>query len=386
MTVRAAGESGGGARSAGWSAAGRPRPAAALTARASLDPRRIADHAARLSRRRFLRAVALSGAACALALAGGRPVRAALGPDGLLVLPRGRDVVLVQPNGADERSIVSLQVGEFIADVALSPDRSRIAFGMFTARTGDGPGGSDIVVAPAAGGERTVLVPRDRPGMLLAAPQWAPDGSALVFEAVGLTATGQASVTIEWVAADGSGRRTVAQAARYPSFSPDGQTIVSTRSLPTGDAIWEHPTGGGPARDVVPEGPFLVAAYPRYSPDGATIAFAGVGDTLPIAPGMLATPTAPKLLPDGDAGSGRPAAWRGVLMHGFPAEPWVVPAGGGEARALAQLPIDDAAVAWSPDGAWLAVSGASGLFLVDARDGSAKRLSEVGSFGAIDWR
>ena len=98
--------------------------------------------------------------------------------------------------------------------------------------------------------ERTVIVPRDRPGMLLAAPQWSPDGQALVFEAVGLTATGQAGVSAEWVAADGTGRRTIAQQARYPSFSPDGKRIVYTRTLPTGDALWEQPRRGrgGPAR------------------------------------------------------------------------------------------------------------------------------------------
>jgi hypothetical protein len=53
---------------------------------------------------------------------------------------------------------------------------------------------------------------------------------------------------------------------------------------------------------------------------------------------------------------------------------------------MASLPIDDAAVAWSPDGAWVAVSGANGLFLVNVADGSARRVSENGSFGAIDWR
>jgi hypothetical protein len=64
----------------------------------------------------------------------------------------------------------------------------------------------------------------------------------------------------------------------------------------------------------------------------------------------------------------------------------VISAVGGDPRPLAKMPIDDAAVAWSPDGGWLAVSGASGLFLVNAGDGSARKVSEIGSFGAIDWR
>jgi hypothetical protein len=77
---------------------------------------------------------------------------------------------------------------------------------------------------------------------------------------------------------------------------------------------------------------------------------------------------------------------RGGAAHGFPADPWVIPAAGGEPRLLAPLPIDDAAIAWSPDGSVVASSGASGIFLIDVSDGSSRRVSENGSFGAIDWR
>jgi Tol biopolymer transport system component len=312
----------------------------------------------------------------------------------LIALPHGREVALVKPDGTESRTVLSLDPGEFIADVALSPDRSRIAFGLFTARTGGGAGGSDIVVASVENpAERTVVVPRDRPGMLLAAPQWAPDGQSLIFEAVGLTSTGQPAVTAEWVAIDGTGRRTVAQSARYPSFSPDGTSIVYTRALPTGDALWSTPVAGGEGREIVPDSQFLVVVYPRYSPDGSQIAFGGVSDLLPAAPGLPGTsvpptrPPTPKLLPGSGGISGiDPFRPRTVAAHGFPAEPFVVSPTGADARRLAQLPIDDAAVAWSPDGGRVAVSGASGLFLVNVADGETRRITEIGSFGAIDWR
>jgi Tol biopolymer transport system component len=253
-----------------------------------------------------------------------------------------------------------------------------------------------------------VIVPRDRPGILLAAPQWSPDGQALVFEAVGLTATGQAGVTVEWVAVDGTGRRTVALSARYPSFAPDGKSIVYTRALPTGDALWEQPLEGGEGREIVPDSQFLVIVYPRYSPDGTLIVFGGVdaaGPAYPVPPGLPGSPglpappggpappappapppspSVPKLLhrlagPD-------PSRPRSVAAHGFPAEPYVVTPAGSGARRLAELPIDDAAVAWSPDGGWVATSGASGLYLVNVSDGETRRITENGSFGAIDWR
>jgi hypothetical protein len=355
-----------------------------------------ARQASRFGRRRFLGTALAAGVLIwgspwqpvqAAPRAAERPAeRAADAPGGLLALPRGREIVLVQPDGTNDRTVVSLLLGEFVADVALSPDRTKIAFGMFTANNSSGTGGSDIVVVPLdAPDQRTVVAPRDRPGMLLAAPQWAPDSSALVFEAVGLSATGQATVSAEWVKADGTGRRTLAQAGRYPSFSPDGRTVVFTKSLPTGDALWDVPAEGGDGREIVAQDVLLLITYPRYSPDGQTILMAGVGDDLPSGPSPFATPTAPKLLPS--SAPGGPASIRGVAAHGFPAAPYVVPAAGGSGpRALAPLPIDDAAVAWSPDGAWVAVSGANGLFMVNVADGSAKRVGETGSVGAIDWR
>ena len=354
----------------------------------------------RWTRRRVLGSALAVGAAWLLP--SWRSARAASEPAGQLVLPRGREIGLVKADGSEDRTILSLKQGEFVADVALSPDGARVAFGLYSARPSGAeepsgwapaqtatiqPGGSDIVIASVENpAERTVVVPRDRPGMLLAAPRWSPDGQALVFEAVGVTATGQAGVSAEWVAADGTGRRTIAQAARYPSFSPDGTSIVCTRALPTGDALWEYPLGGGQGRQIVPESQFLLVVYPRYSPDGNLIAFAGLSDTLPPAPAVPGgpRPPAPKLL------SGRLAADPfeplTVAAHGFPSEPFVVSPSGADPRRLAPLAIDDAAIAWSPDGAWVAVSGAPGLYLVGIDDGEVRRVGENSSFGAIDWR
>ena len=61
-------------------------------------------------------------------------------------------------------------------------------------------------------------------------------------------------------------------------------------------------------------------------------------------------------------------------------------ANGADVRAAALLAYDDLALCWSPDGAWLAVSGAAGLKLVNLSDGAIRPVTSKGSFGAIDWR
>src|SRR4051794_39918642 len=77
------------------------------------------------SRRRLLGAALGLGAG--LWVSGRRDAFAADAPVGLIALPRGREIGLVQPDGVELRTIVNLALGEFIADVALSPDRSKVA-------------------------------------------------------------------------------------------------------------------------------------------------------------------------------------------------------------------------------------------------------------------
>jgi Tol biopolymer transport system component len=298
----------------------------------------------------------------------------------VIALPRGRDIALVRADGSQDRTVLSLKPGEFVADVALSPDGTRIAFGIFTAG-GSGPGGSDIALATVGlgPGEHAVVVPRDRPGMLLAAPSWSPDGAALVFEGVGLDATGKPTIFSDWVAADGSGRRRIADDARFPAFSPDGREIAYVRNRATGDGLYVRALDGGSERELVSETRFVAIVGPCYAPDGSSIAFAGVPDR----PGLL-----PKLPGAGLAGTvvANPTEAHAVAGHGMPADAYTVPTSGGDPRLAALLSYDDLALTWSPDGAWLAVSGALGLKLVRLADGAIQPVTENGSFGAIDWR
>lgn len=61
-------------------------------------------------------------------------------------------------------------------------------------------------------------------------------------------------------------------------------------------------------------------------------------------------------------------------------------ASGSDVRRLVPLAFDDLAIAWSPDGTWLAASGPMGLVLVRVGDGTIRQVTQAPSFGAIDWR
>ena len=341
------------------------------------------DGARRLGRRRALRVLGALPLAAGLARVAPLPVALAQdGPSGTVVIPRGREVVLVAADGSGERVGVSLPPGEFVADVTLSPDGTQVAFGRFSTPPGGGTGGSDVMLAPVDGsGPPRMIAERDAGGTLLAAPYFLPDGSGVLFEVIGLTGAGIPTVRTDLVGVDGAGRRPLIESGRYPTISADGQTLAYVKSLASGDALWTRPLSGGPERQLLSEYDLLLVAFPRFKPDGTMLLLAGVGDSA----------RAPNKLLLGDAPSRqRPPAWAerwaGVAAHGLPVDPWLVNADGANLRRFAQLSIDDAAVAWSPDGRWIAIAGADGVRILSAADGTQTVVSTSSSFGAIDWR
>lgn len=138
-----------------------------------------------------------------------------------------------------------------------SPDGSTVAF--VAAREDGVP---QVHVADIDGSNARVVVDDGT------SPAWSPDGSRIVYEGAGETI---------WVVDVGSGEttRVFDRAGRVwlPSFTPDGDSILFTRSSHQGRylGLWTVPaTGGTPTllrRD---------AAFGAYSPDGRMIVFHAV--------------------------------------------------------------------------------------------------------------
>ncbi len=170
-----------------------------------------------------------------------------------------------------------------------------------------------------------------------------------------------------------------------PTWSPDGKSLATVG--PGGLFLWTEGAGvttlaGCPPASCDGYGP------PAWSPDGSTIAFAGSrGGTEGIFT-VAAGGGKPELLA-GDLSLRGSPAWSPagdsiavIEQRGGPARILLVDPASGETRSEVDVPdlqIGEA-VAWSPDGAWLAVEGRrttapheSGIFLIRP-DGSGLEL------------
>ena len=287
---------------------------------------------------------------------------------GRLLVPLEAGLSVVRLPSREIADVVRPESSGAISAARWAPDGRQAAYALYHVRPGDSMASSEIYLTDL-GGEARLLVGRDRPGAVIEAPAWAPDGRSLYFGYVALE--NQAVVRrIERVdVADGT--RGVISDGMLPELSPDGAQLALVRSDRNGDSLVVARDDGSHPRTLIPAGRYSAIGAPRFSPDGRTLAVpvSGVPDETrkSASAGFL-----------GLLGSGVAHA------HGDPWEVYLLPVEGGEPRRLTRLLEDELAVAWSPEGDKLAVYGSRGLYLVD-RDGRTTFALDRGGYGGIDW-
>ena len=234
---------------------------------------------------------------------------------------------LMRPDGSDLTLLTDTVAGYPFG--SWSPDGSRVAF-----LSGSFGEGALLVINANGSGEAHVTDIEAR------APDWSPDGTKLVFEAV--------EGGIYSVGADGSGLARLSLGGSGPTWSPDGSRIaffsddagnLDVYTMGSDGARLERLTSD-PADDV----------SPAWSPDGSQIAF--------------------------------------VSERHRNADLYVVDANGSGERRLTEDPAPDEAFSWAPDGRRIAyVSyrhgaepenigiGDAEVFVVVVRTGEIRNLS-----------
>jgi Tol biopolymer transport system component len=348
-------------------------------------------------------------------------------------------------------------------DPAVSPDGRYVAYVARSPEAPQGPWGR-VEVLPAGGGTPILISETDAPTF---SPSWSPDGRALAFavwpgsdydhpgrhevwvvpltrkrrpakEATkidlnevtaaarygkpaqkytvlgGWSARGEIAVFTEvpfeqaiyTVSASGGRATRVALEGREPRWSPGGDRIYFRGH----DGIEHVPPEGGESRLVVIRSKEeLIVSFPMgsnaVSPDGERIVFAGFWRsggggglfTIPIEGG------APAPLVEGEGGAHRNPCWspdgHWVAFTGAE-EPgrrdiFIVPSAGGTSKRLTSDPdrVADSELAWAPDGNWIAyfgedqtirlISPNGGSSHVLVRDGSISPDSAV--FNGLSW-
>jgi Tol biopolymer transport system component len=271
--------------------------------------------------------------------------------------------------------LIVFPAGHYAGMPAVSPDGRRVAFSLFRPGTVTAPdsGGADLYVMVSDGTRERLMVAHDAPGAALTNPVWAPDGRALYFTRIGR----DGHARIERVSQDGSNPQTVMNDGEAPTLSPGGyMAFVRTALSANTQALMIARADGRGLRTLVDPAKFLTLMVPRFSPDGSRVVFAAAGGSRP-------RPTH-GWSPPGSGFSvrfGLEDAW----AHGLPMDLWIIRADGSNLRPLTDLGEDDPVSVWSPDGRWIAFTGALGLYLIDVARGTVLRIHDEGGGGGLAW-
>lgn len=280
------------------------------------------------------------------------------GAPGTLVWSNGNTIMSMDPATGQRKTLATLPANRYFASPALSPDGRSFAAATF--QVNPPVAGADLYVVSRDGTEVKPLVSFQDAGGSLGYPSWSPDG-AFIYATVNASASPEGS-TIVRVPAGGGPLQKLVQGGNYPIISPDGKTLVFTKTnvaAGTGE-LWRANPDGTDAKPI-PGALFAGVLKPVFSPDGTTLGFSADADPLQAS-------TSSKRLPLFGPGV--------ALAHGVPWDAWTIPVSGGTPERRSSIREDQPVLAWSPDGQWLGMNGEVGLYLIRLSDGHIYRIAD----------
>jgi Tol biopolymer transport system component len=269
------------------------------------------------------------------------------------------------------------QQGDLLADPAVSPDGSQIAYVVLAPPERSFDAGSDLWVSNRDGGEARMVYKHETPNQQVRLPRWSDDAHVLSIVQEPAVKNGFSTFvfTLERIAIADGKRDKLAEDIIAFDLSPDrAHGVYAQLSETTGETLATGDASGGNLTTIVGLDQNLQPFNsPRYSPDGSKIAFASADQT-----GATADQRYVSALPI----EGPPPA---PALDGLPEDIWVVDATGGKAQRVAVLKEDLPTLTWSGDGKHIYVLGANATYDVNLVNGNTAKLGE-GSFHAqIAW-
>lgn len=322
---------------------------------------------------------------------------AASGPGsgkGSLVLARPDGIVELDLETHTTREIVKAEgvADRFLLDPAVSRDGSQLAY-IQQAPTvivnGRYDSGTDLWVAARDGGGAKIVYKHSQPNALVRFPRWTPDGDiiAIIQEFEDTTTITRVAYTVQRINVKSGARTKLIDDAYAVAISPEGARMAYSRSLPGGGESFESVAldGGGDAKLIVtPEEHLQPFNSPQYSPDGTSIAFASADQRLAPSPTGRLVSIACAVDRTGvlDDRCSLPAS---VSLDGLPEDVWLVDAGGGRPRLLAEMKEDLPSLAWSGDGRRIYLLGSTGLYEIEVASAAVTRIGDGVFHGQIAW-
>ncbi|HLI26829.1 MAG TPA: hypothetical protein VKZ60_07160 [Chloroflexota bacterium] len=296
---------------------------------------------------------------------------------GTLTYQRDGNIYVLPLTSKQERKLTDFPPAAPAVFSARAPDGSRLAY---VRQEGLG---SALYLANSDGGDARKLLDVSEAGATLEWLQWTPSGDALLYTYHGFLMEGTRILgelfRAERLDVAGGSPTVVVEDAEGPTMASTG-AIAFVRTTRTGQQLVVREPEGS-ERVLVPERSFTSLAAPRFSHDGRRVAFVAVGEGPQVGAAAPSWALDPRhALAALRAGLAPPVA----LAHGEPWDIWLAELGGG-VRRVNKLGEDEPTVAWSADDRYLAVSGGTGVYVLDVASGQATQLTKVGGFGGIDW-